>query len=263
MLTLGLIASASWALRFIQNKELQVSVSMTMSEQRQRKVIARNLVIMVAMIVVVSLWATRIAGFALSLAAVAGALLIVSKEAITNLLGFAMMSVLKPYKIGDFIEVSGYKGRVVDIHAMGTTLLEMREGNQITGQSVLLPNSMLLTQVVRNLSDTGDFCLYLLPIAIPYHETVGLHEEALLIAANTVVAPWRSMADDHFKRIESQRHVALPSAECRVIIEIKDEKCYTLSLRYACTPNNRVKVEQEILRIYLKERPVQHKAIKY
>lgn len=242
-------------LGFVQRKHTRLDSTMDMSERRQRTVLARNVVILVAIGAVISLWSTRIAGFALSLAAVAGAMLIVSKEAISNLLGFGMMTVIRPYMVGDFIEITGHRGRVVDVHPMGTTLLEMREGNQITGQTVVIPNSLLLTQAVRNLSATGKYVIFLLPIRVRHKENVDAHEQVLLEAAAEVISPWREAADEHFTRLENIRNVDLPSAEPRVIVEIKHENFFVLSLRYCCVPNQRVKTEQEILRIYLRNRP--------
>jgi lysylphosphatidylglycerol synthetase-like protein (DUF2156 family) len=49
-------------------------------KRRLHWVWARNIIWFAALLVIVSVWASTIAGFALSLAAVAGALLIVSKE---------------------------------------------------------------------------------------------------------------------------------------------------------------------------------------
>ena len=242
-------------LGFVQRKHTRLDSTMDMSERRQRTVLARNVVILVAIGAVISLWSTRIAGFALSLAAVAGAMLIVSKEAISNLLGFGMMTVIRPYMVGDFIEITGHRGRVVDVHPMGTTLLEMGEGNQITGQTVVIPNSLLLTQAVRNLSATGKYVIFLLPIRVRHKENVDAHEQVLLEAAAEVISPWREAADEHFTRLENIRNVDLPSAEPRVIVEIKHENFFVLSLRYCCVPNQRVKTEQEILRIYLRNRP--------
>lgn len=255
VITIGIVVFTSMALRFIQRKNLAFESTLTMTERRQRTVLARNLVILLSIGIVISIWSTRIAGFALSLAAVAGAMLIVSKEALTNLLGFGMMTVIRPYQMGDFIEIQGFRGKVVDVHAMGTTLLETLQGFQITGQTVIIPNSLLLTQAVRNLSATGIYTLFMLPVALRYKDDAVAHEAALLEAAATVIKPWRILADTHFKRMERHRQVELPSADPKVIIELKNENCYVLSLRFCCEPNQRVKVEQEIIRLYMKNRP--------
>lgn len=256
VITIAVVASTSTALRFIQRKSFAFDVALTMSERRQRTVLVRNVVILLAIGIVISIWSTRIAGFALSLAAVAGALLIVSKDAITNLLGFGMMTVVRPYQIGDFIEIMGFRGKVVDVHAMGTTLLETCEGYQITGQTVIIPNSLLLSQVVRNLSATGDYTLFMLPIPLSCRENAALHEAALLKSAGAVIEPWRALAEVHFKKMERIRQVKLPSADPKVIVEMKHENYFVLSLRFCCQPNQRVKVEQEILRLYLQARPL-------
>ncbi|AKJ29762.1 small-conductance mechanosensitive channel [Caldimonas brevitalea] len=227
----------------------------SMAEKRERFVFSRNVIILVGITAVTAVWASKIAGFALSLAAVAGAMLIVSKEAISNLLGFAMMTVSRPYRIGDYISIGSASGRVVDVDAMSTTLVETLEGHQATGRTVTVPNSMLLTQPVRNLSVTGQFVVHLLHVGLDPKEDLLLHEGLLLDAAREICEPWRSEASEHLSRLEEIRNVDLPSAEPRVVVELGDSKQATLALRYVCRPHERVKVEQAILRHYLAHRP--------
>ncbi|WKB55037.1 mechanosensitive ion channel family protein [Eleftheria terrae] len=252
-LTLAALVGTTVLLRLSQKHLTRTGASM--AERRERFVFGRNVIILLAMAGITGIWASKIAGFALSLAAVAGAILIVSKEALSNLLGFAMMTVSRPYRIGDYIQIGAAGGRVVDIDAMCTTLIETLEGHQATGRTVTVPNAMLLTQPVRNLSVTGQFVVHLLHIGLEPKEDLLAHEAVLLQAAAEVCEPWRAEANTHLSRLEEIRNVDLPSAEPRVVVELGDAKAATLALRYVCRPHERVKVEQAILRHYLAHRP--------
>ncbi len=64
-------------------------------------------------------------------------------------------------------------------------------------------------------------------------------------------ATWQKQANAHLKLFELSHHVDLPSAETRVIITLDDGKSTDLTVRYTCRPNDRVKVEQQILRKYI------------
>lgn len=75
--------------------------------------------------VIISVWASTIAGFALSLAAVAGAVLIVSKELLMCVLGYLYITFVRPFKVGDLIEINQLHGRVIDIDIFATTLAEL------------------------------------------------------------------------------------------------------------------------------------------
>ncbi|WP_019143050.1 mechanosensitive ion channel family protein [Noviherbaspirillum massiliense] len=224
-----------------ENKELR----------RENFVLAKNLIFCLTLLAVVSIWATKIAGAALSLAAVAGAILIVSKDFLANILGSAVLAASRPYRVGDFIEMANVRGRVLDTDLLVTTIAETLEGHQLTGRTVSIPNSLLLTSPVRNLTATGTFVVNLLNVVVPSSENIPRLEKALLQAAREVCDPWTEAANAHLKSIESREFIDLPSAEPRVLLQLHDAQEYTLALRYTCRPNDRVKVEQDILRRYL------------
>lgn len=224
--------------------------------KRGNFVLAKNMVLAMSMAVIFAIWASKIAGAALSLAAVAGAALIVSKEFLMNLLGSALLAISRPYSIGHFIEIDGVSGRVVDSDMLVTTLAETLEGSQITGRTVTIPNAMLLSKPVRNLTATGEFVINLMTVVIDPSADLEKHEAVLLLAANEVCKAWEKQADQHLKRVESRELVDLPSARARVILQMHAADEAILSVRYACRPNDRVWVEQAILRKYLKHRPL-------
>lgn len=241
--------------RFLQKRARLASVSnQDVSRRRGNVVLIKNVVGGVCLIFVAAIWATKIAGVALSLAAVAGAMLLVSKEFLANALGSAMLAISRPYRVGDFIDMGEARGRVLDTDLMVTKIAETLEGHQLTGRIAVLPNSLLLTRPVKNLTATGAYVVNLLNVAVGSSEDLLSLEKALLRAGGEVCAPWLAEADQHLQHMESIELVDLPSAEPRVLVQLHKADEYTLSLRYACRPNDRVKVEQEILRRYLRYR---------
>jgi small-conductance mechanosensitive channel len=232
-----------------------VSSTMEMSHRKGTLVLLKNLVLLAALIVIGTIWASKIAGAALSLAAVAGALLIVSKEFLSNLLGTAFLTVSRQYRVGDFIEIDGISGRVIDTDLLATTLSEAQEGSQLTSRTVAIPHSLLLVKPLRNLTATGAYVVNLMKVGADVSDDLVALETALLDAANEVCKPWLAEANAHLKLIESREMMDLPSAAPRVILQLVSAKEAMLSLRYTCRPNDRVKVEQSILRRYLAKRP--------
>jgi small-conductance mechanosensitive channel len=241
--------------RFLQKRaRLRSLSSQDASRGRGNVVFIKNIVGGVSLALVAAIWATKIAGVALSLAAVAGAMLLVSKEFLANVLGSAMLAISRPYRIGDFIDMGEARGRVLDTDLMVTKIAETLEGHQLTGRIAVLPNSLLLTRPVKNLTATGAYMVNLLNVMVSPAEDLLSLEQALLRAAKEVCTPWLAEADQHLQYMESVELVDLPSAEPRVLVQLHSAKESTLSLRYACRPNDRVKVEQEILRKYLRYR---------
>lgn len=250
--TLLTLVVASLLMKLIQkHARLQTGSELEVAKRRGNFVLLKNLVLVAAVIVIGTIWASKIAGAALSLAAVAGAMLIVSKEFLANLLGSAHLTVSRLYRVGDIIEIDGIIGRVVDTDLLATTVSEMGDGSQLTSRTVAIPHSLLLVKPLRHVTATGDYMVSMLRIAAAPDADFIKIESALLRAGNEICGEWIEHANQHLRRIERRELMDLPSAELKVILQLDDVKETTVSLRYCCPPNQKVKVEQAILRRFL------------
>lgn len=246
LLAVGVAAAAmKWAQRLAWGRSGDDPIY-----RRERVVWLKNGILLGCALAILSIWASKIAGFALSLAAVAGAALIVSKELLLNMLGSLVLAVSRPFRIGDFVEIAGVRGRVVDTDWATTTLSETLDSHQMTGRAVTLPNSLLLSQAVRNESATGAYMLQIVRVAVPLDADIDRLERCLLDAAREVSAGWLEPAGRHLAALESISMVDLPSAQPKVLLDLSDGKQTVLALRYVCRPGERVTTEQEILRRY-------------
>lgn len=220
----------------------------TADVKRGRLVWSKNVIWTVGVLVIFSIWGSKLAGFALSVAALAGAVLIVSKELLVCVLGYFLIAVSRPYRIGDFIEISGYGGRVVDIDLFFTTLAETGTARQLTGKTVALPNSLVISTGVRNLSATGEYIVDLYTLILPFDCDFAKAEACALEAAERATVAWRGLADAHFHRLKSTDFIDLPSSRPKVLWEPLDAKAHGLTIRFSCPIHDRVSTEQEIFR---------------
>ncbi len=243
LIGMGLLASHLWA-RYLSRGEI------TAEKRRLHLVWARNVIWFAVLLVIVSVWASTIAGFALSLAAVAGAILIVSKELVMCIHGYLYVTLVQPFKIGDVIEFNGLHGRVVDIDMFATTLVEFDQAGQRTGKMAEFPNGLLLTQPLKNASPTGAYALHAIRIPIPVGVAQDLDriEAAALAAADHATAAWREDAMAHFRRASEENFIALPSGKTKVSWDFSDPEHLVLVIRVACLSDERSKVEQTVFR---------------
>ena len=243
LIALGLLASHLWA-RYLSRGE------MTAEKRRLHLVWARNLIWLAVLLVIVAVWASTIAGFALSLAAVAGAILIVSKELVMCIHGYLYVSLVQPFKIGDVIEFNGLHGRVVDIDMFGTTLVEFDKAGQRTGKVAEFPNGLLLTHPLKNASPTGAYALHAIRIPVPISGAPDLEriEGAALSAADHATADWRDDAMAHFRKASEENFIALPSGQTKVSWDFSDPEHLVLVVRVACPSGERAQVEQAVFR---------------
>ncbi len=240
---LALLASHLWGLYLSRGE-------MSAEKRRLYLVWARNTIWFVALLIIVSVWASTIAGFALSVAAVAGAILIVSKELVMCVHGYLYLTVVQPYKIGDVIEFNALHGRVVDIDMFATTLVELDKAGQRTGKVAEFPNGLLLTHPVVNASPTGAYVLHAIQIPIPERAAHNLDyiESAALAAADHATAAWREEAMAHFRKETESNFIAMPSGKTKVSWDFSDPEHLVLVARIACPVEQRAKVEQAVFR---------------
>ncbi|MCV2361232.1 mechanosensitive ion channel family protein [Paucibacter sp. TC2R-5] len=239
----ALLASHLWA-RYLSRGAISAE------KRRIHLVWARNIIWFAALLIIVSVWASTIAGFALSVAAVAGAILIVSKELVMCVLGYLYVTVVQPYKIGDVIEFKDLHGRVVDIDMFATTLVELDKAGQRTGKVAEFPNGLLLTHALVNSSPNGEYALHAIQIPIPERLSHDLDhiEAAALAAADRATAGWREEAIVHFQRASAENFIALPSGRTKVSWDFSNPEHLVLIVRVACPVDQRAKVEQEVFR---------------
>jgi small-conductance mechanosensitive channel len=98
-----------------------------------------------------------IAGLALALAA---------QDLISNFFGGAIITVDKPFKIGDRIEVDTHYGDVMSIGTRSTRI------KTIDGKIVTLPNSKITSNSVVNFSEPDPKIRYTIPVTVAYGSDV-------------------------------------------------------------------------------------------
>ena len=104
-------------------------------------------------ILVILVWSSEIQSLAISIAAFMVAIVIAMREFIQCFLGFIYYLGAKPFRVGDWVQMNKIVGEVVEMDWAKTALLEVdEETHDYTGKHVYVPNSHLVTQVVKNLN---------------------------------------------------------------------------------------------------------------
>lgn len=240
---LALLLTHLWA-RYLARGEISAE------KRRLHLVWARNVIWFAVLLVIASVWASTIAGFALSLAAVAGAILLVSKELVMCIHGYLYVTLVQPFKVGDVIEFGALRGRVIDIDMFATTLTEHDHNGQLTGRIAEFPNGLLLTTPLKNDSRTGAFSLHHIRLPIPERFAPDLEhiETAAMAAADRATSHWRDEAMAHFRKVSEENFIAFPSGRAKVSWDFNDPEHLVLVVRVACPNLERWNVEQAVFR---------------
>ncbi|WP_269899958.1 mechanosensitive ion channel family protein [Paenalcaligenes faecalis] len=199
---------------------------------RQQLVLIKNVIILSAVSFIVMIWATKIAGVAISLSAFAMALVLSTKELIMCITGYTMFAMSRPFNVGDHVALSGVQGLVVDVDLLNLTLSETNGSHQITGKTIILPNSVLLTAVITNHLGLGAFVVGTVRMAVPYAVNRQAFSDIAIATATQICEPWANDSQRHFQRLGSRALLEAPSNKVEVFWEPVDTKQHWVEIRF-------------------------------
>ncbi len=228
---------------------------LTLEMKRQWALNFRNVAFVIVAVGLVLIWAEQIHTLALSMAAAAVAVAVSLRELIACSITAVMRTVSNNYKLGDYIQVGRFRGRVTDINLLTTTLMEMGPGNafQYSGKEIIFPNSILFSEPVIRLDSNLTYVAHTFEIPVPYAFPVNLARQVLMDITHDICNEHFEPAKRYMARLE-RRHLAdTPAVEPRFSIFTVDEKFYKLSARVVVPQAHLLQTEQEIVFRFLKE----------
>jgi len=253
--TLALVVLV-FLLRLGIHHTLLKSPEISVETRRRWSVTIRNLLLIIFILGMIFIWAPRLQTFAVSIFAVAVALVLATKELIACLSGSGLRVLTKAYALGDRIEIGGIRGNVVDHNALTTTILEIGPGqtsHQYTGRAMVVPNSFIFEHPITNETYTKKFRLHIVTVPLSTDDDWKTAERLLLQAGEEEAAPYIEDARSYFKKLEGKFWLDAPSVEPRVTIQLPEPGRINLLLRIPCPTKFPSRLEQAILRKFLAE----------
>ncbi|MDV5167880.1 mechanosensitive ion channel family protein [Photobacterium rosenbergii] len=136
-------------------KQIRGDVAFVSGHQRKWMSRTKNGTFTLMVVVLFMLWQSEISEFALSVTAIAVAIVVASKEIILCFTGSIQRASARSFRIGDWIEVGSLCGEVIEHNMMATVIqeIDLHHGQyHFTGKTATLPNSMFFTYPVKNLN---------------------------------------------------------------------------------------------------------------
>jgi small-conductance mechanosensitive channel len=249
ILLLTLVVVRSLIVRWIAHNP-----TLSMESKRRWVVTTRNSVVFAFLIGLVIIWAHELQAFAVSIVALAAALVLATRELILCWSGAALRVGSKVFAVGDRIQIAGHRGVVLDHDAFATRLLEIGPGQSAhlyTGRVTIFPNSLLLTNTLIKENPEQEYGLYTLIVPVKNDDDWQKAEYALLEAAKAECAPFMEEAARQMKLLEQTNLLEAPSPEPRITIQLPESGKIHLVLRFPAPDRGRSRIEQAILRRHL------------
>ncbi len=238
------------------------SLNVPDGEQKRRWIIhARNAWVLVLILGLVVIWAAELKTFAISLVAIAAALVLATKELILCVMGGMLRTTARLFAVGDRIEIGHNRGDVVDHTLLTTTLYEIGPGrdiHQYTGRSIVVPNSLFLTHSVVNETATHKYVLHVFNLPFKRTEDWRRYEDEILEAARLECHDYYDEAKRYFVDANRSKGLDSPSIEPRIFLSFPDPDKIMFHVRIPAPSKRRGRVEQAIIRRFLHNVQVAH-----
>lgn len=248
------LLAAVLALRVVLVRTVLTRQTLPVETRRRWAVNIRNTLALVFVIGLIFIWARQLGTFAVSLVAIAVALVLATKELILCISGTVLRVGVNAYSLGDRIEISGIRGNVVDQSLLATTVLETGPNHissQYTGRAVVFPNSLLLSSPLINETYMKDYIVHVMTIPLTTDDDWQAAERVLLDIAKAECSPFIDGARHHMKQLEGRNWLDAPSVEPRVSVHVPEAGKINLLLRIPTPAHRTSRVAQAILRRFL------------
>jgi small-conductance mechanosensitive channel len=216
-------------------------------------------IIAVAILIVSFLFANWYAA-AVSLGLISLILGFALQTPISSFIGWIYIIIRNPYRIGDRIEINSFKGDVIEIGYVDTTLWEFA-GDYLTndlpsGRLIRFPNSLVLQSAVFNYSwENFKFIWNEIPFHVAYESDLDFVEKTIKKVTSAELGP--QMSDRITQLKEMVKDSPINEMEIKeypyVSFRINDNTWVEVTVTYLVPPRKAATIRTEIIRNILGE----------
>lgn len=257
LIATAIVACILLTVRYFVARYIRASDKNWTASQRLRWIgLTRSVVFVALLLGIIYLWGETIQGFAVSVFAIAFAMVFSVKELCMAANGSFVRIRGHLFDIGDRIEVKGMRGDVIDTTLLSTTIQEVGKGaanHQFTGRRISFSNSLFLTETVINESFLDNYYMNNIQIPLPLTADWRRAKHILSEIAQEECAPYLEQARRRLRHLERTRSLELPSVEPRVTIQIPEADTVHLHLRLPSPIHLKGRLEQVVLTRFLEQ----------
>ncbi|MGC9422448.1 mechanosensitive ion channel family protein [Vibrio sp.] len=216
-----LVLSVIVLIKRIALAQIRGDVSFLSEEQRKWMSRTKNGAFVISLMILFVLWKSEISQFALSVTAIAIAIVVASKEIILCFTGSIQRASSRSFRMGDWIEVGKVCGEVIEHNMMATVIqeIDLQHGQyHYTGKTATLPNSLFFTHPVKNLNFMKRYVFHNFNIVVPRFVNLYPLLPIMHQRMEEHFSHFIDVARRYNSMIEKHAGVDLPSAEPHIEI---------------------------------------------
>ncbi|MBC3765133.1 mechanosensitive ion channel family protein [Neptunicella marina] len=207
----------------------------------------KNLLNFLIIIVVLNLWADELQKFAFSIAAFMVAIVLATREFIQCLLGFIYLASTRPFRVGDWIQIGDHCGEVTATDWTKLTILEVdMETYNFSGKTLILPNSLLINQPIKNLNYLKRYVSHHFVITRDMSVNPYNFIDELTQKAAEHCQHFHDVAIRYSQIIEKRLEVSIPGPEAHIYISTSNLGDTCTEFTIFCPTEQALEIEQKI-----------------
>lgn len=212
----------------------------------------KNFLNFVLIVLLLSIWASELQKFALSIAAFAVAIVLATREFIQCVIGFFYLVSTRPFRIGDWIQVGEFVGEVSETDWIKSTLLEVDlRTYEYTGKTLFIPNNKLITSPIKNLNFLRRYATHHFKISRdcsinPFEFIDQLKEKAAQYCAD-----FYEVAARYNQMIERRLDVKIAGPEPHISISTSDLGDTNIEFVIFCPTEKAIEIEQQLTKDFM------------
>ncbi|MDT0604645.1 mechanosensitive ion channel family protein [Thalassotalea castellviae] len=239
-----LCVSAFYLLKFLLVKVIKKK---SKHDKRLQINIVNNIYTVLMIVLIFNIWSEEIQKFAFSIAAFIVAIVLATREFIQCFIGFVYILSSRPFRISDWIQVGNYFGEVHSTDWAKLTLLEVdKDSYQYTGKTLYLPNSQLITSVIKNLNFLKRYAMH--HFTIVRDDSVNPFEfiDQLYEKANVYCADFKDVAMRYNQLIENRLDINIAGPEPHIQVATSDIGDTQVFFTVFCPTETALEIEQKL-----------------
>lgn len=217
-------------------------------KKRKTSINLRNTLAIIFIISALLMWSGEIKTMILSVAAISAAILIAFKEVLLCFIGSLLIASNKLFSLGEYIEIDGIKGKVIDRSFFYTKIILFEP---FQTREMQIPNLLFINNKVINLSHYGKFQSYSLKLAVPHFSKVKIFSDEVEKLVDEALTNHKNQYSEYFTgKKMSDIFFDVPKDYYHIEYDLSDSKNAIIKLHYLAHPLDQSKIENTILRNY-------------
>lgn len=213
--------------------------------------------IIIALIITAFIWSEQLHSILTLISLLTAAIAFALREIILNFFAGIYISISKPFKIEDRIEIDGITGDVVNISTMKFEILEVSEkenGAQSTGVIIQIPNSKIFMVPTKNYTKGFKYIWSELIVKLDHESDLEKSKKILydIVKNNDIVKTIPKKMKSELNNVIGDYRIYYNNLEPIIYTKLTDE-CIILSIRYLAHPKKARNIENEIWNQIYKE----------